>query len=351
MKKLFFITQVVFALIFYSCGQNKPSEKQTIALKSQETVNETDNLYKIISEKEHVDPKFGYNKCNLKIELNDKISIDKLKSIAYKLRETRRSYDKLWIFYSLAGTTAETGAWAISHFTPNLEVQILGATYTEDEKMNSVSVDGKIIGRWQDVRPMAERGMIIYEKNNKIYMKHTFSDGSTGDYEFIKKKYDGKMRFEPKQNMHQEYYLIENNGNLGMYGKDGKFSEAIKKVENNKPKNVAAEAKEEIKKYQEPKVEIQQPVAMLDEDFARKAYVIAMSFVEQSLKSPKSADFPFLDYTYSKVENNTITIRSYVDAQNSLGAEIRNKYVIVLKLVGSEWTDISNWKILSLKFE
>lgn len=86
-------------------------------------------------------------------------------------------------------------------------------------------------------------------------------------------------------------------------------------------------------------------------DFARIAFVISKTFVKQNLKSPTSAEFPFSEYTFSNVKDNTVTIRSYVDAQNEFGAKIRNTYVIVLKLTGDESTDASNWRMLSFRLE
>lgn len=228
MKRLLFIAQILGVLLLFSCGQNKTAQKGNDTLQSQETISVPDALFKIISEKEHVDPRFGFNKCNIVIELPNKISKDQLTSIANKLRKTRDSFDKLWIFYNLVGMQSADGPWAITHFTPNLEVEILGSTDEEDEKMKDVTVDGNMIGKWQDTRPYSDVTMIIFEKNNQIYMKRAFPDGSSGDSEFIKKKQNGKIRFELKENTHKEYYLIEENGNLGMYGENGKFGEAVK---------------------------------------------------------------------------------------------------------------------------
>jgi hypothetical protein len=354
MKKLLLISYVLSVILLFSCGQTKAPEKQ-----NQITTALTDSHYKIISEKDHVDSKFGINKCNIEIEIKSKITIDELKSIANKLRETRKSYDKLWIAYFLPDMKDGSGAWAITNFTPNLEAEIIGTTNIEEKKMNDVIVDGNVIGKWQDVRLMAECGLILFEKNKKIYMKRSFGDGSSVDDEFIKKNYNGKIRYELKQNIHKEFYLIEDNGNLGMYGKDGKFGEAIKKPENvdlqkkaDRINDKPLDEKKEIKEYhEEPKNDLPKATAISEKDFANRAYVISQSFVKQRLKSPKSADFSLMDFSYSKVNDNTITVKSYVDSQNDYGTEIRNNYVIVLKLIGNEWADATNWQMLNLTFE
>jgi len=209
-----------------SCTSGERSKTDKI----QKTIIVPESLYKIISEIETVNPKFGINKCNIAIELKKKLSEDELKEVALKLRSTRQSYDYLWIFYLLPGMQSGAGSWATSHFTPDLKVEIGGTTAAEDKKLEAIKVDGKVIGKWQDTRPYAPKClMILLEKNNKIYMNHAYGDGSSYDEEFIKKQIKGKTRYELKQNKHKEYYIIEANGNLGMYGNDGKFGEAIKK--------------------------------------------------------------------------------------------------------------------------
>lgn len=92
-------------------------------------------------------------------------------------------------------------------------------------------------------------------------------------------------------------------------------------------------------------------IGIRDEEFARKAFVISQDFVKAQLTFPKSADFPFLDYKFSNVIDNTIVIESYVDAKNAYNAEIRHNYSIKLKLVGSDWTTASSWKVISLEFD
>jgi hypothetical protein len=64
-----------------------------------------------------------------------------------------------------------------------------------------------------------------------------------------------------------------------------------------------------------------------------KAYTFAEQFVEQRLKSPSTADFPFdfMDHV-SKIGEDQYKIESWVDAQNSFGATVRNRVQVVLTL-------------------
>jgi len=91
-------------------------------------------------------------------------------------------------------------------------------------------------------------------------------------------------------------------------------------------------------------------VGVVDKEFANNAFVISKEFVTQKLISPKSADFPFMDFKFSNVIDNTIVIESYVDAKNAYGTEIRHNYTIKMKKIGSDWADSNNWQVISLDF-
>ena len=50
--------------------------------------------------------------------------------------------------------------------------------------------------------------------------------------------------------------------------------------------------------------------------------------VKSLLKAPKTADFPWYDWKYGK-NQFYIGVSSYVDAQNSLGAEVRSEFYFI----------------------
>ena len=171
------------------------------------------------------------SKCNLNIRLNKKVDKAVLKDIALTLQEDRKKFENLWIFYLLPDMEPGAGAWATTHFTPELEVEILGATEQEDKKLDETPLpEGKIVGQWRDDTPMIENVKIIYKADDKLKIQTTYKDGSQSDDKLIKKKENGKTRYDFADNPHGEYFIVEDNGNLGMYGENGKFKEA-KKIE------------------------------------------------------------------------------------------------------------------------
>ena len=135
-----------------------------------------------------------------------------------------RKYDRVFITYYLPGMTPGSGAWATSHFDPNLEVKILGTTIEEektlmDEPKNS---SGEIIGKWFNESLYGGAKYTFLKRDGKIIMIRKFKDGSSDEKEMIQKNQSGRVRFEEKGgNLDKEYYLIERNGNLGIYDNAG----------------------------------------------------------------------------------------------------------------------------------
>ncbi|MCY1439063.1 hypothetical protein D9M71_552830 [compost metagenome] len=77
------------------------------------------------------------------------------------------------------------------------------------------------------------------------------------------------------------------------------------------------------------------------------AYVMSQNFVKQRLKSPASADFPFIsnqNVSSTPIGNCKFHVAAYVDAQNTFGAKIRTPYIAILEYKPSEKT----WHLISL---
>ena len=69
------------------------------------------------------------------------------------------------------------------------------------------------------------------------------------------------------------------------------------------------------------------------------AWAYMQIFVEQRLKSPKSADFPFGGGTYHTKDlgGGRYEVNSYVDAKNAFGANIRTHFNGVIRRKDSGW--------------
>lgn len=104
-----------------------------------------------------------------------------------------------------------------------------------------------------------------------------------------------------------------------------------------------ADAESAAKKAEEEKLK----------DRSTMAAIICTNYVERALKSPKSADFPFgnAEGGTQRFPDQRYKIRSYVDAKNAFGAEIRTWYVCDIQYKSGEDFDMRSWSVKQLKFE
>jgi len=79
-----------------------------------------------------------------------------------------------------------------------------------------------------------------------------------------------------------------------------------------------------------------------------EAYVISQNFVKDNIVSPSTADFT-IEPINVKCIGNKFMVVSYLDAQNSYGAKIREKYMCYLIYNGGIWSNVSNWTLMSLR--
>lgn len=73
------------------------------------------------------------------------------------------------------------------------------------------------------------------------------------------------------------------------------------------------------------------------------AYLVSQTFVKRTLKAPSTAKFAKYGYGDDpakvwRIENGNYQVVIWCDAQNSFGAMLRNKFSLVLKPEGSQWS-------------
>jgi uncharacterized protein involved in type VI secretion and phage assembly len=73
-------------------------------------------------------------------------------------------------------------------------------------------------------------------------------------------------------------------------------------------------------------------VKYLESDAAKQhAFTASKSLVRDRLKSPSTADFPWYDKSFVTHRGKGLfEVNAYVDAQNSFGATLRNRYTCIL---------------------
>ena len=167
-------------------------------------------------------------KRTLSIRLNKKVSEDVLREIALKLKsEDSSEYDRTLITYILPGMTVGTGAWATTHFDPDLQVCILGLTAEQEQllKAKRQPSSRKVIGKWVDNGVGGSSIMTIFREHGKYCLESRYSDGSVGMQILIK---SGAYRFNDFESDAGDHYVILSDGDLEISDNDGLIATCTK---------------------------------------------------------------------------------------------------------------------------
>ena len=212
---------LVCSLLLISCKETSSSE----TVSSIEALA-TENNFEIISEKSSEKLASDVQKTNINIRLKEKLTKDELTTLANKIKEQRASFNNVSIFYYLPDMEVGAGAWATTHFNPELEVKILGSTKEEENNLtaNIPSVDGELIGNFFE-QQYTNALYTVYEKNGKTFVRTTFKDGTNMIEETVKTG----TTLKPVQNAHGEYYKL-NSDVFEFYNKEDRMFTSAKPV-------------------------------------------------------------------------------------------------------------------------
>ena len=209
-----------FLIGFFSCGTKETQD----AISSEKLKIPSNEIqYTIINEE-----KMGNIKTSIDVRLESEVNKETIIKIANELRKDgRRNYQRVFINYYLPGMEVGSGAWALSHYNPELEVEILGLT--EDEKtrlLEKTSLsESNLIGRWIDDTPYLGRVITISRNANtsELSIQSLYKDGSEGSKKLIEKIVNGQKHWVEEGNVFGEYYFLNNDGNLSIYDAEGLY--------------------------------------------------------------------------------------------------------------------------------
>jgi|GEM_PF-508366 len=78
-----------------------------------------------------------------------------------------------------------------------------------------------------------------------------------------------------------------------------------------------------------------------EKDYSQEAYTAAKFYVNKQLKAPATADYPIYDKNFITHHNDSYTVSSYVDAENSFGVKGRLYYTVTMERDGKDWTNVN----------
>lgn len=167
-------------------------------------------------------------KRSVEIELSERVTEQDLKAIAEDVY--RSGFKNTFIGYRLKGENQDS-YWATTHFDPNLKVKVIGSTLEQHQRLNELensSSANAVIGSWRANRGI-EYKMIFKNKGNSLVVESIFADGSHSEKPLMTEKVSGQTRYYTESGKeHNEFYMINDKGDLEFWGDNSKYYTAPK---------------------------------------------------------------------------------------------------------------------------
>jgi hypothetical protein len=164
-------------------------------------------------------------KRSVDVRLNKKVSESTLRALALTLKsQDPRKYDRTFITYYLPGMNPGAGAWATTHFNPDLEIQILGLSIDEEERLLSEPkpADQELVGIWLDETPFISRRIVIFKRDGRLFVEQIFKDGGHSEQEIVELEASQGRRFDAVEGSSTgDHWIIIPNGNLQLRDEEG----------------------------------------------------------------------------------------------------------------------------------
>jgi hypothetical protein len=249
------ISALLLFVFFIYYQSNKTSRISSTTTKTNiKNVNQPTFKYSIIKTEEQLDQKFSID-----IRLEKEYYKSDLARFAYFIKEEylNKPYDYIFISYYLPGMKPGEGAWATSHFNPDLDIFLTSPFYDDSRKVinidnkriksdvevfEGIAKPSKIVGVWIQSENYLT---FIFEKNGVPYLNEfeVVTKKPSKHYELITKTKNGKtvyiieelLNYKPISGVkligeYTDYYTIESNGDLALYDDKG-IIESYKRAE------------------------------------------------------------------------------------------------------------------------
>jgi len=244
----YFIIIFIFSLILLLIGYNNFNRSNSLINSS----NVDPNDYSIIRIET-----IGNYKASIDVRLKRELYKSEIEQLAYTLKKNlSKKYERIFICYYMPGMKVGKGAWATSHFEPDLNIFMTSNFYDDTKKNNFENTfkvkdvlknfkkkypTSHIIGKWYENNNFI---IIFFRQKHKNYLIEINTKSNIMDkpFELLKKKkmkneiYIIKELLYPKNmgdikliNDYNDFYKIEQNGDLTLYDNIG-IIERYKKI-------------------------------------------------------------------------------------------------------------------------
>ena len=182
-----------------------------------------DFFYEIIDERVDFNP----GSRALHVSITRKIKPSEIEQLAKVIKERHSEYSKTFIFFYLPGMTMDGGAYATSHFDPEVTVKLMSSSIP-DCRDELITEDGKVVGIWREEGRWSNVTQII-ERGGSLFMRKTKASGEYSENELVRRKTSGQDRLYQKGES-IDYVLINQSGDLE-YWDDGGLIFTVQKLQ------------------------------------------------------------------------------------------------------------------------
>jgi hypothetical protein len=165
---------VVLFVLVRLCSGTPPTETANTEEKKQQPKNATIPAYTIIQET----PIPASGRTTVDIEIQVPLTKEQLTAIALQLRETRQKYDRVWISYYLSFQKRGSSAWATAQFTPELSVEILGATDLALAELEAYTPEGTVLASWREYDRETPKRIFWARRGKKELLVFVYARGT-----------------------------------------------------------------------------------------------------------------------------------------------------------------------------
>ena len=188
-------------------------------------------------------------KASIDVRLKREFYKSEIEELAYILKnQLNQDYENIFICYYMPGMKVGNGAWATSHFNPDLDIFMTSKFYDDTIKKEEIDTtktkiafqkfkdknrSAKIIGNWYEGNGLI---IIFYKKRKKYYLIEIKTENPIigKPVELLIRKSGTNIKYIIKDLLYPkdmenvkligdytDYYKIERNGDLSLYDKIG----------------------------------------------------------------------------------------------------------------------------------
>jgi hypothetical protein len=176
----------------------------TVQLSREELLSEVRSI-------EEIDV-MGSAKRSVLVRLYQPVDEKVLEIIARSVQGEKPNFERTFIEYLIGDMTYGAGAWATTHFNPNLEVRVLGPSNEELAALANDETEA-VVGHW-----IGQIGAVltIKEDGGHLYLVQSFENGSEVSDKLRRTETARGIRYDPTEGIGStgDHYLLRGDGSL-----------------------------------------------------------------------------------------------------------------------------------------